>query len=249
MDRPRIVTPDEWLAARTALLAEEKELTRARDRMLAKRRALPWVRIEKDYRFEGPDGEVGLADLFEGRSQLYVYHFMFAPDWDEGCVGCSFMADHVDGARRHFEQNDLSFIAVSRAPFAKIDAFRRRMGWTFRWLSSHGSDFNYDFHVSFRPEEIASGKVTYNYRLEDFECEELSGASVFVRDEAGHVFHTYSTFGRGDEGPLGAYAFLDLAPKGRNEHGPGFNLTDWVRLHDRYEAGGASACACDADPA
>lgn len=258
MERPDIVSREEWLKARTALLAEEKDLTRARDRLLSKRHALPWVRIEKDYRFDGPDGDVSLADLFDGRSQLYLYHFMFGPDWTEGCVGCSFLADHVDAARQHFERNDLSFVAVSRAPFAKIDAFRRRMSWQFRWVSSERSTFNYDFNVSFQPDEVRGGTVYHNYSWQDFQCEELSGSSVFVRDETGDIFHTYSAFGRGDEGLLGAYAFLDLAPKGRNETGPNFNLTDWVRHHDRYDSGGrvdlsgrnveteTSDCGCNA---
>ena len=234
----RIATREEWLAERKALLAKEKALTRARDALAAERRALPWVRVEKDYAFDGPDGPVSLADLFDGRSQLVVYHFMFGPDWQEGCVGCSFLADHVDGARQHFEQNDVSFVAVSRAPFAKIDAFRRRMGWRFRWVSAAGSDFNFDYGVSFTPERKLDGKVFYNFgMIDDPGTDELPGISVFAKDETGAIFHTYSSYARGGEPHLGAYAYLDLVPKGRNEHVRG-NLGDWVRHHDRYGAGG-----------
>ena len=234
----RIATREEWLAERKALLAKEKALTRARDALAEERRALPWVRVEKDYAFDGPDGPVSLAELFAGRSQLVVYHFMFGPDWEEGCVGCSFLADHVDGARQHFEQNDVSFVAVSRAPFAKIDVFRRRMGWRFRWVSSAGSDFNFDFHVSFTPERKVDGKVFYNFEMvDDPGTDELPGTSVFAKDETGAVFHTYSHYARGGELQLGAYAYLDLVPKGRNEHVRG-NLGDCVRHHDRYGAGG-----------
>lgn len=237
-----VATREAWLKARLALLEQEKALTRAYDEVAAARRALPWVRIEKDYVFEAPEGPVGLADLFAGRSQLYVQHFMFDPDWEEGCVGCSFGADHVDAARQHFEQNDLSFAAISRAPIAKLEAYRKRMGWGFRWVSSHASDFNYDFNVSFRPEDVAAGTATYNYSTDGVELGEASGGSVFVRDGEGRIFHTYSVYGRGDEGGLGAYAFLDQTPKGRNENGPHYNLMDWVRRHDTYEAPAAKSC-------
>ena len=232
----RIATRDEWLTARKALLAKEKAFTRARDALAQERRALPWVRIDKEYMFDGPDGRVSLGDLFNGRSQLIVYHFMFGPDWQEGCVGCSFNADHVDAARQHFEHNDLSYIAVSRAPFAKLDAYRRRMGWNFAWVSSERTDFNFDFNVSFTPDRIVDGKVFYNFAMrDDPETDELSGTSVFFKDEDGAIYHTYSHFARGGELQLGAYAYLDLAPKGRNETVRG-NLTDWVRRHDRYDA-------------
>ncbi len=236
------VSRKEWLEARTALLAKEKELTRLRDRVAAERRSLPWVALEKAYVFEGPRGKVGLAGLFEGRSQLVVQHFMFGPGWTEGCVGCSFLADHVDAARRHFEHNDLALAAVSRAPYAAIDAFQRRMGWRFLWVSSLGSDFNYDFNVSFTADDKARGKALYNYELRGYQGEELPGISVFVRDGAGRVFHTYSAYARGDELLIGAYNFLDLTPKGRNENGPNFDLTDWVRHHDRYDADGPTGC-------
>lgn len=243
---PRIASRAEWLEARKALLAREKELTRLYDRIAAQRRALPWVKIEKPYRFEGPEGPLMLADLFQGRSQLVVQHFMFGPGWKEGCVGCSFSADHVDAARRHFEHNDLSFAAVSRAPYAEIAPFRRRMGWRFLWVSSSGSDFNYDFGVSFTGADKARGKAAYNYALRDYQGDELPGISVFARDGAGGVFHTYSAYGRGEEPLIGAYHYLDLVPKGRNETGPNFDLTDWVRHHDRYAdgAGAADSAAC-----
>jgi predicted dithiol-disulfide oxidoreductase (DUF899 family) len=232
------VSPTEWEAARKELLIKEKQLTRQRDEVDRQRRELPWVKVEKEYVFEGPDGPETLADLFAGRSQLIVQHFMFGPGWKEGCVGCSFKADHVDAALQHIERHDVKFVAISRAPLAEIAAFQQRMGWRFKWVSSHSNDFNYDYHVSYTNNEIAAGKVYYNYALSDFVCEELSGNSVFYKDAAGNVFHTYSTHGRGDEMLVGAYMYLDLTPKGRNETGPHHNLGDWVRHHDRYDAGG-----------
>jgi predicted dithiol-disulfide oxidoreductase (DUF899 family) len=245
----RIVSQEEWLSARLELLAREKELTRQRDAVDAARRALPWVRVEKEYVFEGSHGRVTLSDLFDGRSQLIVQHFMFGPGWKEGCVGCSFKSDHIDGALPHLEHHDVSFVSVSRAPFAEIEAFRQRMGWQFRWVSSFGSDFNYDFHVTFTEAEIAARQVYYNYKPQPFESEERSGDSVFCKDECGNIFHTYSTFGRGDEMLDTAYMYLDMTPKGRNEAGPHFNLMDWVKHHDRYEpsaSGGEAACHCHA---
>jgi predicted dithiol-disulfide oxidoreductase (DUF899 family) len=233
-----IVPPEDWLAARRALLEKEKALTRMRDALSAERRALPWVRIEKEYVFETLDGRKTLADLFDGRSQLIVKHFMFAPGWGEGCVGCSFESDHVEGALVHLENHDVSYVAASRAPLAELEPFRRRMGWRFRWVSSAGSDFNYDFHVSFTPDEMAKGKGFYNYRMDDIPVEELSGFSVFFKNDRGEVFHTYSAYGRGAEEVLGTYMLLDLTPKGRNEPGPNHDLTDWVRHHDRYGGGG-----------
>lgn len=235
----KIATREEWLRARKELLMREKQLTRQRDEVDRLRRELPWVRVEKNYVFDGPAGNVTLADLFEGRSQLIVSHFMFGPGWKEGCVGCSFRSDHVDGTLTHLEHHDVSFVTVSRAPLGEIEVFQKRMGWRFRWVSSCNTDFNYDCGVSFRPEQIATGKVEYNYAISDFVCEELSGLSVFVRNPSGEIFHTYSTFGRGDEMVDTTYMYLDLTPKGRNETGPRFNLTDWVRHHDRYEAGGS----------
>ena len=235
---PKIVSRSEWLTARQQLLAREKALTRQYDALAEARRALPWVKVEKEYVFDGPQGNVALTDLFENRSQLIVRHFMFAPGWLEGCVGCSFHSDHVDGARIHLEQHDVSFVAVSRAPYPEIAAFQQRMGWHFKWVSSNASDFNFDYHVSFRPEEIATGRVYHNFEQREAVCEERAGNSVFYKDSDGNVFHTYSTYARGDELLVGAYMYLDLTPKGRNETGPRHNLTDWVRHHDRYGVGG-----------
>jgi predicted dithiol-disulfide oxidoreductase (DUF899 family) len=238
IEHPKVVSRGEWLAARKELLVKEKQLTRQRDEIDRQRRELPWVKVEKDYRFEGPNGQRSLADLFQDRSQLIVSHFMFGPGWKEGCVGCSFRSDHVDGALVHLEHHDVSFVTVSRAPLAEIEAFQKRMGWRFLWLSSFGSEFNYDFQVSFTKEEIATGRITYNYEVRDFVIEEASGLSVFYKSAAGEIFHTYSTYGRGDEVVDTTYMYLDLTPKGRDENGPHHNLGDWVRHHDRYSAGG-----------
>ena len=230
----RIVSRDEWLAARQELLRKEKEFTRLRDQLSAERRALPWVEVDKNYVFDGTDGEVSLADLFDGRSQLVVKHFMFGPDWSEGCVGCSFELDHTIGALQHLEHHDVSYAVVSRAPLAKTEPFRRRMGWNVRWVSSYGSDFNHDFNVSFTQEQIAAGKATYNYRLGASVIDEMSGRSVFYRDAEGRIFHTYSSFARGGEMFLGSYAFLDITPKGRDENSLPFH-SSWLRRHDEYE--------------
>ncbi len=239
-----VVSREDWLALRQELLAREKQLTRQRDAVDAARRALPWVRVEKEYIFDGPNGKETLADLFAGRSQLIVQHFMFGPGWKEGCPGCSFKSDHIDGALPHLEHHDVSFVSVSRAPLAEIEAFKRRMGWRFKWVSSYGTSFNYDFHVSFTDQEIAARQVYYNYKTQPFESEERSGDSVFCKDESGQIFHTYSTFGRGDEMLVGAYMYLDLTPKGRNETGPHHNLMDWVKHHDRYEQTASGGCHC-----
>jgi predicted dithiol-disulfide oxidoreductase (DUF899 family) len=236
--RPTFSPRAEWLAARKELLIKEKQLTRQRDEIDRQRRELPWVKAEKNYIFDGPHGQQSLGDLFEGRSQLIVSHFMLGPGWKEGCVGCSFRSDHVEGALLHLQHHDVSLVTVSRAPFAEIEAFRKRMGWRFPWVSCYGSDFNYDFLVSFTKEEVATGKVNYNYDLRPPVSEEMSGLSVFCKDEAGEVFHTYSTFGRGDEIVDTTYMYLDITPKGRNETGPHYNLGDWVRHHDRYGAAG-----------
>ncbi|XSG81650.1 MAG: DUF899 domain-containing protein [Methyloligella sp. ZOD6] len=230
-----IVSADEWLDRRKALLRREKQLTRLRDEVMAERRALPWVEVEKTYLFDTPDGKRTLSDLFDGRSQLIVQHFMFAPDWEEGCVGCSFEADHIDGANQHLSHHDVTFVAVSRAPLEKLMAYKKRMGWQFPWVSSEGSDFNFDFHVSFSPEELKTGKAFYNYQTIDNEMEDLPGVSVFFKDEVGHVFHTYSSYGRGNEEVMGTYMLLDMTPKGRNENGPNGDLTDWVKRHDQYD--------------
>ena len=227
-----VVSPDQWLAQRKALLARERELTHLRDQVARERRTLPWVRVEKDYVFDTPEGPRKLADLFEGRRQLLVQHFMLGPGWEEGCPSCSFMADHTDGMTIHLEHRDVTFIAISRAPLAEIEKFKHRMRWKFKWVSSQGSDFNFAFGVSFTPEEKKKDEVTYNYAKQPYEWDELPGISVFTRDEAGEVFHTYSTYRRGVEAMMGTYSLLDLTPKGRDERdGP----MAWVRHHDRYE--------------
>ncbi len=243
MTKHEVVSEEQWLEARRALLAEEKAYTRERDRLSEKRRALPWVRVKKDYVFQDTDGTVTLAGLFDGRGQLVVYHFMFGPDWQEGCPGCSLLADQVDGARQHFEHNDVSFVAISRGPIAKLNAYRQRMGWKFRWVSSAASDFNLDYHVSF-PKGTREGGVFYNFAdCPDPEIDELPGVSVFYMDDDGMmgdhgtIYHTYSTYGRGGEMFLPVYSWLDVVPNGRNETKNG-NLSDWVRRHDRYENDG-----------
>lgn len=233
--RAKVVSRDEWIAARKEHLEAEKELTRQRDRLCAQRRELPWVKVEKSYVFEGPKGKQTLSELFEGRSQLVVTHFMLGPGWKEGCVGCSFGADHIDGhSLVHLENHDVTVVVVSRAPLAEIESFKRRMGWSFKWVSSFESDFNYDYNVSFTKEELAKGRVYYNYEMIDNRSEELPGTSVFFKDANGDVFHTYSLYARGADILCGTYNVLDLTPKGRNETGPSGNLTDWVRHHDRY---------------
>lgn len=235
-----VVSRDRWLAERKTLLAHEKELTRLRDRIARERRALPWVRIEKQYVFDTAQGPRTLAELFDGRRQLLVQHFMLGPQWEQGCPSCSYMADHSDGMIPHLAQRDLTLVAVSRAPLAEIERFHRRMGWQFRWVSSFGNDFNHDFHVSFKPEERARGEVYYNYGMTDFPAEEAPGISVFFKDDAGEVFHTYSTYGRGVEVMMGTYQLLDLTPKGRDEDEVP-NRMYWVRHHDRYESAPAAA--------
>ncbi|MBV9878553.1 MAG: thioredoxin family protein [Verrucomicrobia bacterium] len=228
------VSPEELLAARKALLAKEKQLTRLRDQVSAERRELPWAKIEKQYVFDGPNGKETLSDLFAGRSQLIVKHFMMAPGQGEGCSACSFEVDHIEGALVHLEHHDVTYVVIARAPIAEIEAFKKRMGWRFKWLSSFGSDFNYDFYVSFTPDDIAKGPVFYNYDMREVGIEDMSGISVFYRDENGDIFHTYSSYGRGAEELLSTYICLDLTPKGRNETGPHYDLGDWVRHHDRY---------------
>ncbi len=231
--KPKTVTPAQWLAARRKLLRQEKEFTRLRDKLSANRRKLPRVRIEKPYVFESPRGRVKLADLFEGRSQLIVYHFMLGPGWEEGCKSCSFVSDHLAAAEVHLKAKDVTLAVISHAPLAEIMPFKRRMGWTFPWVSAHGSDFNQDFHVSFTPEEMADGKkVYYNFGLTEIPIEELPGLSVFARDAAGKVYHTYSTYSRGLDPLVGTYQLLDLTPKGRDED-PEATMS-WVRHHDRY---------------
>ncbi len=229
---PRIVSHSEWLAARKQLLGKEKELTRLRDELSRQRRQLPWERVEKQYVFEGPNGKETLADLFDGRSQLIVYHFMFGPGWAEGCPSCSFLADHFNSIIVHLNARDVSLAAVSRAPLKEIQAFKKRMGWSFKWVSSHDNDFNYDYHVSFKKEEIAKGNY-YNYDRSGFPSEEAPGLSVFYNNGTGKIFHTYSCYARGLDILLGAYNFLDIVPKGRDEDTLPFPMA-WVRHHDRY---------------
>jgi predicted dithiol-disulfide oxidoreductase (DUF899 family) len=240
-----VVARDNWLAQRRQLLAREKELTRLGDRIAAERRALPWLRMEKNYVFDTPQGPRALADLFEGRRQLLVQHFMLGPGWEQGCPSCSFMADHSDGMTVHLAQRDVAFMAVSRAPLAEIERFRARMGWKFKWVSSFGSSFNYDFGVSFTPQQLATGVLDYNYGEWTILSEELPGVSVFCKDDAGEVFLTYSTYGRGVEVMMGTYDMLDLTPKGRDEEGGAYTM-DWVRHHDRYEPAPAAAATSGA---
>jgi predicted dithiol-disulfide oxidoreductase (DUF899 family) len=245
MQSHTVVSQQEWLAARKALLAREKELTRARDEISRLRRELPWVRVDKPYVFDTPQGRQSLAELFGSRSQLVINHFMLGPGWNDGCIGCSFAADHVEGMLPHLAQRDVAYVAVSRAPLAEIAAYKARMGWHFAWVSSFGSDFNFDYNVSFRPEDLAPGrKVTYNYEMTEAGIEELPGYSVFARDDGGAVFHTYSSFGRGAEALLTTYALLDMTPKGREENGPHHNLMDWVKRHDEYAAPAATSGCC-----
>ncbi|MGC2504981.1 MAG: thioredoxin family protein [Silvibacterium sp.] len=232
----KVASHAEWLAARSEFLKKEKEFTRLRDELSSQRRTLPWEKVEKRYEFDSTTGKVTLADLFDGRSQLIVYHFMFGPGWQEGCPSCSYLADHFDGPAIHLANRDTTLAVVSRAPLAEIEAFRQRMGWKFPWVSSFGSDFNFDYHVSFTPEEKASGKVYYNYVKDEFPPDEGPGVSVFARDVTGEVFHTYSSYARGLDILVGAYNFLDLVPKGRDEDGLAFSMS-WVRHHDRYAEG------------
>jgi predicted dithiol-disulfide oxidoreductase (DUF899 family) len=229
----KVVSHAEWLAARKAFLKKEKEFTRLRDELSKQRRELPWERVEKKYVFDGPTGKESLADLFAGRSQLLVYHFMLGPDWVEGCPSCSFLADHFDGAIPHLNARNVTFLAVSRAPLSQIQAFQKRMGWKFKWVSSNGTDFNFDYKVSFTPEDIEKGAANYNYDTIPFRLEEGPGLSAFYKEEAGTVYHTYSTFARGLDMNIGAYHFLDLAPKGRDEEDLAFSMA-WVKHHDKY---------------
>ena len=232
----RVVSPAEWLASRKEFLAKEKEFTRLRDDLSRLRRELPWEKVEKNYVFEGPNGTETLAQLFDGRSQLIVYHFMFGPGWKEGCPSCSFLADSFDGAQIHLAQRDTTFVAVSRATLTEIDAFKRRMGWKFKWVSSNGTDFNYDYKVTFTKEQAASGSLVYNHGTIPAYGEEVPGASAFVKKD-GEVFHTYSTYARGLDMFLPAYHWLDITAKGRDEAGMKPHAMAWVRHHDRYSDG------------
>jgi predicted dithiol-disulfide oxidoreductase (DUF899 family) len=242
MQPNQVVSRQEWIAARKAHLDHEREFTRARDRLSAERRALPWVKVEKTYVFDGPSGKQSLADLFDGRSQLVVQHFMFAPDWNEGCKSCSFWADGFERMIPHLAARDTTLVAVSRAPLQKLQAFKARMGWTFEWFSSAANDFNYDYAVSFTPEQINSGTRIYNFGTTDFSIEEAPGISVFYRDDAGTIFHTYSCYARGLDMMNAAYHYLDLTPLGRHEDGLPYAM-DWVRLRDQYRpAAPANSC-------
>jgi predicted dithiol-disulfide oxidoreductase (DUF899 family) len=234
MEGHKIVSRDAWTAARQELLAKEKEFTRLRDQLSRQRRELPWERVEKDYVFDGRGGRKSLAELFDGREQLVVFHFMFDPSWDEGCKSCSFWADNLDGVVVHLNHRNVSFVAISRAPSSKLEAYKQRMGWHFPWLSSAGNDFNFDYRVSFRPEELATGEVTYNYRPQKTSMSELPGLSVFCRDAGGGIFHTYSCYARGLDMLNGAYHMLDLVPKGRDEDALAYSM-EWLRRHDQYE--------------
>jgi predicted dithiol-disulfide oxidoreductase (DUF899 family) len=238
-----IVSQAEWLAARKALLAKEKEFTRTRDALSAQRRELPWVKVDESYVFDTPDGPRSLADLFGGNSQLLIYHFMLGPDWVQGCPSCSFLADHFDGANIHLAQRDVTLLAVSRAPLAEIEAYKKRMGWRFPWVSSYGTDFNRDFRVSFDQGEVDAEAMNYNYGTVAVNSTELPGLSAFIRNDKGEVFHTYSAYARGLDMLVGAYNFLDLAPKGRDEDALPWTMA-WVRRHDEYEAAPTARTAC-----
>jgi predicted dithiol-disulfide oxidoreductase (DUF899 family) len=241
-----VVSSELWAAERKALLVREKELTRLSDQIARERRALPWQRVEKNYLFDAPVGSCTLADLFEGRRQLLVQHFMFGPGWEQGCPSCSFMADHSDGMKVHLAHRDTTMVAISRAPLAEIEGFRRRMGWQFKWVSSNGSDFNYDFRVSFTPQDQANVDAVYNFATQPFQGEEAPGISVFYKDDAGDVFRTYSTYGRGVEVMMGTYRLLDLTPKGRDEDGLAYGMA-WVRHHDRYAPAPEASSCCHAN--
>ena len=230
----KVVTQKGWLAVRKRLLVKEKRFSKVRDQLNQERRALPWVKVEKEYVFDTPKGKRKLADLFEGRSQLVVYHFMFGPDWEEGCPSCSILGDHIDGSVVHLANRDVTLIAVSRAPLAKIEGFQKRMGWRFKWASSFRSEFNRDYQVSFTKEEVEKKELYYNFSKGSFPSEEAPGLSVFYKNENGEVFHTYSSYGRGVEPLMGVYSYLDLTPRGRHEEGLPYPMA-WRRHHDRYE--------------
>jgi len=231
MNNHDVVSQEEWLIARKKLLAKEKEFTRLRDQLSAERRALPWVKVEKDYTFEGEEGQQNLADLFGNTSQVMIYHFMLGPDWDEGCPSCSFWADNFNGIDIHLAHRDITFLAVSRGAYEKLAAYKKRMGWSFKWMSSLNSDFNYDLGVSFSSEEKEDTNITYNYREQPYFMDELPGVSVFYKNELGEIFHTYSTYSRGLDILNGAYNYIDLSPKGRDEED---GIMNWLRRHDQY---------------
>ena len=243
MQHNPVVSRDEWLAARKQHLVREKELTRLRDKLSAERRALPWVKVEKEYIFDTSEGRKTLAELFGRNSQLIIHHFMWRWDLGQGCASCSLEADHAEGAIVHLENHDVTYVRVSRAPLAELEAYRKRMGWRARWVSSYGSDFNYDYHVSFTKDDLAKGRIYYNYAMVEDGFDELPGLSVFYKDEAGTVFHTYSSYARGNEEVIGAFIYLDITPKGRNET----EIMDWVRRHDEYDDEGPASCCGPAE--
>jgi len=233
MENYKVVSREDWIIARKEHLAKEKEFTRLRDQLSQQRRELPWVKVDKAYVFDGPNGKETFSDLFAGRSQLLVYHFMFGPEWSEGCKSCSFWADNFNNAIVHLNQRDVTMIAISKAPLEKLLTFQKRMGWTFKWVSSFGNDFNRDYHVSFTPEELEKGEMYYNYTIGKFGRDEAPGLSVFYKDTTGTVFHTYSCYGRGLDMLNGAYHYLDILPKGRDEASLSYPQ-EWVKHHDRY---------------
>jgi len=239
MENPKVVSRKEWLEARKQFLVKEKEFTRLRDQLSQQRRELPWVKVDKEYVFDGPDGRQTLSELFEGRSQLLVYHFMFDPGWDEGCKSCSYWADNYNGIIVHLKHRDVTLVTISRAPLAQLEAFKKRMGWSFKWVSSFNNDFNYDYHVSFREDEMEKGEAYYNYERLDSDPSEMPGISVFYKDKSGNVFHTYSCHARGLDMVNGAYHLLDLVPKGRDEAGLPYPMA-WVRHHDKYDDQGVA---------
>ena len=243
MSTPKIVSQEKWLEARRKFLKQEKEFTKKRDQVSKARRNLPWVTIEKDYRFDGPKGQESLSELFDGRSQLVVYHFMYGTDWEEGCVSCSFWADNFNGIDIHLRHRDVTLLAISKAPYSKLEAYKKRMGWSFKWVSSATNDFNQDFHVSFSPEEVKNGKVYYNYTEGKAPSEEMPGISVFYKNEQGKIFHTYSTYARGLDMLNGAYHFLDLVPKGRDEEKLSWTM-EWLHRHDEYDDVSPSEGSC-----
>ena len=242
MRTPQVVSREDWLAARKAHLKNEKALTRMRDLVRAERRALPWVKVEKTYVFDATEGKKTLSELFGGNGQLIVHHFMWRHDLDMGCVSCSLEADHAEGALVHLDNHDVTYVRVSRAPLAKLEAYKKRLGWKAKWVSSYANDFNYDYHVSFTKEQLAKGKVNYNYgTVEGFD--ELPGLSVFTKDQDGSIFHTYSSYARGNEEVIGAFIYLDITPKGRNEK----QIMEWVKRNDEYGASQAASC-CHSTP-
>ena len=233
LDNHQIVSKNEWIEARKVLLQKEKEFTKLRDQLSQQRRDLPWVEVDKEYVFDGPNGKETLSELFDGRSQLIVYHFMYDPNWDVGCPSCSFWADNFNDIIVHLNQRDVTMIAVSRAPYSKIDAYKKRLGWDFKWVSSFDIDFNHDYYVSFTSEELEKKKGFYNYTIQDPTVSELPGVSVFYKDQAGKIFHTYSAYARGIDILNNTYNYLDLVPNGRDEDGYEFSMK-WVRRHDEY---------------